>query len=76
YYDKMTWAQFAVFWPKTETPRESERGYDHWTTAALDPTSGAITERDDVPAGHIGGHVYFQTDDAIQNAKGQEVRLR
>jgi hypothetical protein len=75
YYDKMTWAQFAVFWPKTATPRESERGYDHWTKAALDPTSGAVTERDDVSAGHIGGHIYFQTDDAIQNDKGREVRL-
>jgi len=76
YYDKMTWAQFAVFWPKGAEPRISERGYDHWTKAALDPTSGAVTERDDVPAGHIGGHVYFQTDDAIRNAKGQEVRPR
>lgn len=76
YYDKMTWAQFVVFWPKTTTPRESERGYDHWIKAALDPASGAVTERDDVPANHIGGHIYFQTNDAIQNAKGHEVRLR
>lgn len=76
YYDKMTWAQFAVFWPKTADPRTSERGYDHWTKAALDPSSGAVTERDDVPAGHIGGHVYFQTDAAITNSRGQVDRLR
>lgn len=76
YYDKMTWDQFAVFWPKTDEARISERGYDRWERAALDPTSGAVTERDDVPAGHIGGHVYFQTDDAMQNAKGKQVRLR
>lgn len=76
YYDKMTWAQFAVFWPKSAEPRVSERGYDHWTKASLDPTSGAVTERDDVPVGHIGGYVYFQTNDAIQNAKGEEVRPR
>lgn len=76
YYDKMTWKQFAVFWPKSAEPKISERGYDLWTRAALDPTSGAVTERDDVPAGHIGGHVYFQTNDAIRNAKGQEVRPR
>ena len=34
-------------------PRISERNYDHWTKAALDPSTGAVTERDDVPAGHI-----------------------
>ena len=76
YYDKMTWEQFAVFWPKTAEPRTSERGYDRWDRASLDPTSGAVTERDDVPAGHIGGYVYFQTDDAMENAKGKQIRLR
>jgi len=76
YYDKMTWDQFAVFWPKTDEPRTSERGYDRWDRAALDPTSGAVTEREDVPAGHIGGYVYFQTNDAMENAKGKQVRLR
>ncbi|MET4278538.1 MULTISPECIES: DEAD/DEAH box helicase [unclassified Bradyrhizobium] len=76
YYDKMTWAQFAVFWPKAEEPRTSERGYDRWTRAALDPTTGAVTERDDVPAGHVAGHVYFQTDAAITNTRGQVDRLR
>ncbi|MHC2676960.1 Lhr-like helicase [Bradyrhizobium diazoefficiens] len=76
YYDKMTWQQFAVFWPRSATPRTSERNYDRWTKASLDPTTGAVTERDEVPAGHIGGHLYFQTDDAIQNQRGQQVRLR
>jgi hypothetical protein len=76
YYDKMTWQQFAVFWPKTGAPRTSERNYDRWTKAALDPSTGAVTERDDVPAGHIGGHIYFQTDDAITNSRGQLDRLR
>jgi hypothetical protein len=28
YYDKMTWEQFAVFWPKSAAPRTSERNYD------------------------------------------------
>jgi hypothetical protein len=42
----------------------------------LDPSTGALTVRDDVPAGHIGGHIYFQTDDAIKNFKGQDTRLR
>jgi hypothetical protein len=76
YYDKMTWQQFAVFWPRSAAPRTSERNYDRWTKSSLDPTTGAVTERDEVPAGHIGGHLYFQTDDAIQNQRGQQVRLR
>jgi Lhr-like helicase len=76
YYDKMTWAQFAVFWPKSDEPRISERGYDRWMRAALDPSTGAVTEREDVPAGHVGGHVYFQTDAAITNKRGQVDRLR
>jgi hypothetical protein len=76
YYDRMTWEQFAVFWPKAEAPRISERDFDQWTKAALDPGTGAVTERDDVPAGHIGGHVYFQTNDAITNSRGKVDRLR
>ena len=75
YYDKMTWQQFAVFWPKTAAPRTSERNYDSWAKAALDPSTGAVTERDDIPAGHIGGHIYFQTDDAITNSRGQDRSL-
>lgn len=76
YYDKMTWQQFAVFWPRTAGPRTSERNYDRWAKAALDPSTGAVTERDDIPAGHIGGHIYFQTDDAITNSRGHVDRLR
>jgi Lhr-like helicase len=70
YYDKMLLHQFAVFWPRRDPAEVSEKQYDHWDPASLDPETGVVTVGQDVPAGAVGGYLYFQTDDAIQNARG------
>ncbi|MCP3471810.1 DEAD/DEAH box helicase [Bradyrhizobium sp. CCGUVB1N3] len=65
YYDKMLFDQFAVFWPRRDAWKGSEKGFDRWEPASLDPNTGAATVGSDVPPGHIGGHLYFQTDAAV-----------
>jgi hypothetical protein len=65
YYDRMTWAQFAVFWPQDDAPKESEKGFDLWEPAALDPTTGTARVCNEAPNGWISGRLYYQTDDAL-----------
>ncbi|MEG8038743.1 helicase-related protein [Sphingomonas sp. LR60] len=67
YYDSMTFDQFAVFWPRRSDPQVSEKGYDDWEAASLDPETGVLTVGGEVPAGSIGGRLYFQADAAVRN---------
>lgn len=65
YYDRMLFDQFAVFWPRRDEWKGSEKKFDSWELASLDPNTGVATLGADVPPGHIGGHLYFQTDAAV-----------
>jgi Lhr-like helicase len=65
YYDKMLWDQFAVFWPRADAWKRDEKGFDLWERASLDPNTGVATIGPNVPAGHVPGHLYFQTDAAV-----------
>lgn len=69
YYDNMTFDQFAVFWPRRSEPQMSEKGWDDWEPATLDPGTGVLTVGQEVPAGSIGGHLYFQADAAVQRGR-------
>ena len=73
YYDKMLFEQFAVFWPSRNAAEVSEKKFDQWDPASLDPQTGVVRLGDDVPTGSIGGRLYFQTDDAIRNKKNEFV---
>jgi Lhr-like helicase len=72
YYDKMLFDQFAVFWPSRRRAELSEKGFDRWESASLDSQTGVVHVGEDVPAGCIAGHLYYQTDDAIRNARGPD----
>jgi Lhr-like helicase len=65
YYDRMTFEQFAVFWPRRAKPLTPESDYDSWESATLNPETGVVTIGSEVPQGFIGGHLYFQRDDAV-----------
>lgn len=65
YYDRMLFDQFAVFWPRRNDWKGSEKKFDSWEHASLDPNTGVATIGANVPPGHIGGHLYFQTDAAV-----------
>lgn len=67
YYDRMSFEQFAVFWPSQLTPQPDARGWDEWEPAHLDPESGVVTLGEEVPAGRIGGRLYHQSTTASQN---------
>lgn len=43
YYDKMTLDEFAVFWPRRTQPSLSEREYDAWDSAILNPETGLVS---------------------------------
>lgn len=60
YYDRMSFAQFAVFWPSRDTPLTDAKGWDDWEIAHLDPASGVVSLGEDVPDGRIGGRLYYQ----------------
>lgn len=70
YYDKMLFDEFAVFWPRRDAPETSERNYDRWDQASLDTETGLVTVGSNGPEGHLSGYLYFQTEDAIRDAKG------
>jgi DEAD/DEAH box helicase/Helicase conserved C-terminal domain len=65
YYDRMSFEQFAVFWPRRLHPITPESDYDHWELAILDPATGVVTIATEVPPGCIGGYLYFQRDEAV-----------
>jgi Lhr-like helicase len=71
YYDRMLFDQFAVFWPRRDAWKGSEKKFDSWEQASLDPNTGVATLGANVPPGHIGGHLYFQTDAAVTLKKRQ-----
>ncbi len=72
YYDRMRLDQFAVFWPHTGQAKESERHFDKWEPAALDPATGTVRVCDDAPDRWIAGKLYYQTDLALMD-KGKKV---
>jgi Lhr-like helicase len=76
YYDNMLWEQFAVFWPCRDQPEVSEKNYDQWDPASLDPDTGLVVQGETTLAGRIGGYLYYQTDDAIRNARGAVIGRR
>ncbi|UMR31989.1 DEAD/DEAH box helicase [Massilia sp. MB5] len=71
YYDSMTLEEFAVFWPRRLSPITSERDYDDWQYAHLDPHSGIVFIQTDseVPDGHVGGYLYQQKANEERNRK-------
>ncbi|MEC4723429.1 DEAD/DEAH box helicase [Noviherbaspirillum sp. CPCC 100848] len=71
YYDRMSFEEFAVFWPGRRQPAVSERGYDDWHRAYLDADTGVVFTGDVVPPDKIEGYLYFQKDDAVRGAKGK-----
>ncbi|CAH2394137.1 DEAD/DEAH box helicase [Mesorhizobium ventifaucium] len=69
YYDKMSFDQFAVFWPSREAPQVDGRGWDGWEAAHLDAASGVVALGETVPAGRIGGRLYHQNVAAAPNGR-------
>ncbi|MBP2837275.1 DEAD/DEAH box helicase [Dickeya parazeae] len=66
YYDDMSLDEFAVFWPVDivdENPACSEKGWDVWEKAALNPITGIVTVGQDESATNadlVRGYLYFQ----------------
>ena len=73
YYDRMSFEQFAVFWPRRTNPFSSESNYDLWEAASLNPETGIVTAGDQVPEGSVGGYLYFQQDAAV-TVRGRIIR--
>ncbi|MBD9415258.1 DEAD/DEAH box helicase [Pseudomonas sp. PDM16] len=71
YYDKMTLDEFAVFWPRRTQPSLSERDYDAWDAASLNPETGLVSAGSVVPPGHIDGYLYRQTEAAVKGRNGK-----
>jgi len=71
YYDKMTLDEFAVFWPRRSQPSLSERDYDAWDAASLNPETGLVSAGQVVPPGHIDGYLYRQTEAAVRGRHGK-----
>jgi hypothetical protein len=64
-YDKMTFDEFAVFWPSDSNVAQFENVYDQWDSATLDTVTGVVSTKTQVPRdGLRNGRVYFRTEDA------------
>lgn len=63
YYDDMTLDEFAVFWPVDNTPATSEKDWDIWQKATLNPITGIVTVGQSASmtnADSVRGYLYFQ----------------
>lgn len=69
YYDRMTFDQFAVFWPNRAEPAIDGRGWDRWEAAHLDAASGVVALGEQVPDGRIAGRLYYQLPAAAPNGR-------
>lgn len=75
YYDDMTLDEFAVFWPVDKDPANSEKGWDVWQKAALNPVTGIVTvgqETSPMNAEAVRGYLYFQAPPPAK--KGEPVK--
>ncbi|MPQ82927.1 DEAD/DEAH box helicase [Pseudomonas sp. MAFF 730085] len=71
YYDKMTLDEFAVFWPRRVQWAASDRDYDDWEAASLNPETGLVSIQSAVPSGHVGGYLYRQQEAAVKGRNGK-----
>lgn len=63
-YDRMSFDQFAVFWPSEAAPFNAENNWDRWDRATLDTRTGVVsTKGDDDRQGILHGRIYFQHPD-------------
>lgn len=69
YYDKMSFDQFAVFWPSRAIPALDGRSWDGWEAASLDPNSGVVSLGEDVSDERIGGRLYNQSTAAAPKGR-------
>ncbi|WP_217470431.1 DEAD/DEAH box helicase [Photorhabdus akhurstii] len=75
YYDDMTLDEFAVFWPVDEPPANSEKDWDVWQKAALNPVTGIVTvgqETSATNADAVRGYLYFQN--SVATKKGEPAK--
>lgn len=69
-YDKMTFDQFAVFWPSDAEVAPIENAWDQWDAASLDTVTGVVSVRPQAPRdGLLNGRVYFRTPQAIASGE-------
>lgn len=71
YYDDMTLDEFAVFWPQRGDWTGSEKGYDKWQAAHLNPDTGVVEIGHETPKSNIAGYLYYQDQSAIKTEKGK-----
>ncbi|HFI1561989.1 TPA: DEAD/DEAH box helicase [Yersinia enterocolitica] len=75
YYDDMTLDEFAVFWPVDKIPANSEKSWDLWEKAALNPVTGIVTigqELSTTDTDAVIGYLYFQN--SIKPKKGEPAK--
>ncbi|WP_313080106.1 DEAD/DEAH box helicase, partial [Atlantibacter sp.] len=75
YYDDMTLDEFAVFWPVDKDPANSEKGWDNWQKATLNPVTGIVTVGQETPAMDVDavrGYLYFQN--SVATKKGEPAK--
>lgn len=70
-YDRMTFDEYAVFWPSAATVADAARdhGIDRWQVARLDVSTGVVIIDDSpVRPGVLAGRVYFRNERATAKA--------
>ncbi|MFV0547628.1 MAG: DEAD/DEAH box helicase [Limnobaculum xujianqingii] len=75
YYDDMTLDEFAVFWPTDKSPANSEKGWDTWEKAALNPVTGIIAVGSNASmtnADLVRGYLYYQN--SVKPKKGESAK--
>ncbi|MEA3234098.1 DEAD/DEAH box helicase [Pseudomonas mosselii] len=74
YYDDMALDEFAVFWPRSGDWTGSEKGYDKWELAHLNPDTGIVEAGHLSQEGNIAGYLYHQNEAASKTEKGKPDR--
>ncbi|WP_447801912.1 DEAD/DEAH box helicase [Pseudomonas serbica] len=74
YYDDMTLDEFAVFWPRRGDWIGSEKGYDKWHPAHLNPDTGIVEISHVTPECNIAGYLYYQDESATKSEKDKSDR--
>lgn len=72
-YDRMTFDQFAVFWPSEAEAALDEKNWDKWLPATLDSVTGVVsTKQGEARPGLLRGQIYFQAP-RVNKGKGTPV---
>lgn len=68
-YENLSYAQYAIFWPRTEEPKDGETAAEEWNLASLDTRNAVVSPTEREGATSLFGRLFFLRPSASSPTK-------